>query len=359
MAPSNGTTAEPEQSNSTAPERPPSKYASEFLYFMQNGRFEDDDPDLSEPLDENTPDRFDVEQHNYGQVIKTINEALDKSTVFKSNERERLKRGVVDVMIHQKPRNAAIKDHKLNCINFSTVLSNIYRRMNLTTSGAKRKQYPKYEMNLLEIQMDDFNQEDGDGKKSSKRKGKADDENGVGNDGGVGVSDRPKKVKKSAGSGYDGNPSSSRQHSHATITRRLGDAVPEHWKEYVDLTKYCIRKSVDLTITRGERNDITSTLNKCNAIETIILENANCKTAAASNNINYSTLHNYTHRAMYTIQKVLGSDEVPAKTLELLKTDATYDEICKKMGVKRAPTLARFVPKKPTDAQPETSTAIE
>lgn len=54
-------------------------------------------------------------------------------------------------------------------------------------------------------------------------------------------------------------------------------------------------------------------------------------------------MHNYTHRAMVTIAKVMGDYEVPDQTLKLLKKKTSYEEICKAMNVKRAPTLARFI----------------
>lgn len=88
--------------------------------------------------------------------------------------------------------------------------------------------------------------------------------------------------------------------SHATFTRRLGDCVPLYWRdekytecEYLRyifiidnplVVKFCIRKSVDLTMSlKADRNDIEGTQNKYRAIENVILENGNAKTAA----INY------------------------------------------------------------------------
>lgn len=56
--------------SSTAENERISKYPPEFTFFVQNGRFEDDPPEWTEPMDENTPDRFDVDEHNYAHVIK-------------------------------------------------------------------------------------------------------------------------------------------------------------------------------------------------------------------------------------------------------------------------------------------------
>ncbi|KAI6239950.1 hypothetical protein M3Y99_00508800 [Aphelenchoides fujianensis] len=317
-----------------------SKYPAEFTFFVQNGRFEDDPPEWTEPMDENTPDRFDVDEHNYGHVIKTITETFERSSVFKHAEKERLKKAVIDVMIHRKPRTAAVKDHKVNCINFSTVLANIYRKLKLSPSGAKWKKHPQFELNLLEIQIND-GEENGAAAKA-KRRPKGDAADGEAAADGA---ERPvvKKTKKTTGSSSFGAPNSSANY-HGTFTRRLGDAVPPHWKEHADLTRFLIAKSVELTLTRGEKDNIQTTLNKINAIETVILENGNCKNAAAANNMNYSTLHNYTHRAMTTISSVLGAEEVPEVTRELLAKRTPFEEICTKLKVKRAPTLARFVP---------------
>lgn len=46
---------------------------------------------------------------------------------------------------------------------------------------------------------------------------------------------------------------------------------------------------------------------------------------------------------MVTVAKVMGNEEIPEKTQQLLKKRVSFEDICKAMEVKRAPTLARFV----------------
>lgn len=49
----------------------------------------------------------------------------------------------------------------------------------------------------------------------------------------------------------------------------------------ISVVKFCIRKSVDLTMSlKADRNDVEGTQNKYRAIEDVILENGNAKTAA-------------------------------------------------------------------------------
>lgn len=54
------------------------------------------------------------------------------------------------------------------------------------------------------------------------------------------------------------------------------------------MVKFCIRKSIDMTMSlKADRDDLEGTLKKCGAIENVILDNGNAKTAA----INFGVSH--------------------------------------------------------------------
>ena len=172
------------------------------------------------------------------------------------------------------------------------------------------------------------------------------------------------------------NVSGTKTGNHTTFTRNMGECVPTYWKDYPDcklffcsffftidahlcacilVVRFLVRRSVEMTLARGTGNDPNAQASKCRAMESVILESGKLKSAAVNHGCNYSTLHNCIHRALVTIESVLGRTALPEETRRLIDAETEPEEIARILNVKRAPTQARFVPPSILDADASTS----
>jgi hypothetical protein len=127
-----------ENSNLHGPLPDQSDEDPELLYFIKNGRFEDD-LILGKPLPKQLADSFRSQDYSINEITKLINNEVNKMTLRTDDEKTKLKEAIKDVMLEKKPRKDAILEHDVDWCVFTSTMSRIYSQLELSNFGMEKR----------------------------------------------------------------------------------------------------------------------------------------------------------------------------------------------------------------------------
>lgn len=110
----------------------------ELLYFIKNGRFEDDLV-IGQSLAKDLIDGFRLSDHNVNEVSKIINNEINEMTLRTNEEKENLKTAIREVMLQKRSRKEAVVEHNVDWCLFTTTISRVYGQLELSNYGVAKK----------------------------------------------------------------------------------------------------------------------------------------------------------------------------------------------------------------------------
>lgn len=125
-----------ENSNPQGPLPDRSEEDPELLYFIKNGRFEDD-LIVGKPLPQQLTDNFQQNEYTPNEINKLVNNEVNKITFRTDEEKDNLRAAIKDVMLAKKPRKTAIFEHEVDWCIFTSTISRIYNQLELSNFGMK------------------------------------------------------------------------------------------------------------------------------------------------------------------------------------------------------------------------------
>lgn len=111
----------------------------ELLFFIKNGHFEDDLL-INQALPSHLTDNFCPEDYHQNDIVKMINLDVNKMTLRTNEEKEALKTALKQVMLEKKERKDAISDNKIDWSLFTSTISRIYKKLELSNFGTKSRE---------------------------------------------------------------------------------------------------------------------------------------------------------------------------------------------------------------------------
>lgn len=298
---------------------------SNLIYFIENGQFPNE-WSYEERLPMSILDHLNVDTKK-GKHEKLIDKVL-KDSWFEEDIRERLKQAALDVIQGGLTRGVAAMTNEVDWTDLSAILTEVYERSHLDQFGDVHTNIPNFELQLMEIKLDqdELNREEEDLVPSSSKQVQAQDDT---------ISEASTSTKK---------PKKRRSNTYSHLSKivngkkyaRFGVLVPDHWKKYPDLVRAGIRKSLAMRVEKSsDRCHVVSDDIKFVAVEDVILNESSCKQNATKHNINYSTMQNYVHRAIFVNSIILGELDLPDQVKKLMAKNQTADQIANSFEIKR------------------------
>ncbi|CAD5232662.1 unnamed protein product [Bursaphelenchus xylophilus] len=311
-----------------APEDP------ELTQFLRTGTFKT-------VAEQTSREQFDAKRIDEKKFERTVDSIIKKSW-FEDDVKAGIKNAVDAILCHGMTQKRAVRQFKLQWMDLDSILTRIYEKFGFDESGFKVKKisFPKFqpEIRNSDEKDDEFAPPESQDFESSE------DEQVSGSDGievlsrsaelqMFGREDESDKSKRTSN-----NFAILGKHANGRKYARYGIYIPSHWKKYKDAMKAGICRSLEFHNYRSQSmlQKRVGVADKYLAIEDVLVNGGSVKRNAMKYNINYSTLQNFSHRAIYVISKVLGETKVLPETVSRREEDQPWDVIFREM-VSEAP----------------------
>ncbi|CAD5224058.1 unnamed protein product [Bursaphelenchus okinawaensis] len=300
---------------------------AELTQFLRTGVFK-------KCYESSPKDLFDVKKVPGTTLNTTINDVIKKSWLD-DGVKEVMKEVVNNVLSHNMSVKRAVKQYNLDWMELDSVLSAIYEVFGYDEYGFKSK----------EIRLPDTNVDFGGLIKPLRKKVPKKN-----------VTSTPKKfmdfdgveeVSKEAESKMFGNSKRKSVNNFSILGKqangrkyaRYGIYIPKHWKKHKEAIKAGICRSLEFHNYRSHKmaERKVKVEDKYLAIEDILLNGGSVKQNSVKYDINYSTLQNFSHRAIYVVSKVLGETAMLSSTIRRREEGWSWEEIFRE-SVKDAPS---------------------
>uniref|UniRef100_A0A1I7RR70 Homeodomain-like DNA binding domain-containing transcription factor n=1 Tax=Bursaphelenchus xylophilus TaxID=6326 RepID=A0A1I7RR70_BURXY len=273
-------------------------------------------------------------------------EKVVKDSWFGDEVKAKLIEALKDVLFRNLPRGAAAVSNDVDWTDLGALLTEIYDRMGLLHFGDTNIEIPRFDLQYMENKPDaeleplDVHVEPEPQPVTSEKEQNTDEDE----EEEFGELDTSVSKKKS------GNRTK-KQNCYSNLGKvvdgkkyaRYGVIIPQFWKEYPDLMRAGIWKSIEMRVNKvpSEKCHIVEDDVKFKAIEEVLLNEGSCKGTAIKYGINYSTMQNYAHRAIYVLSKIMGETELRSKVKDLLDREVSVKEICDNFHIKRPQSQVR------------------
>ncbi|CAD5228951.1 unnamed protein product [Bursaphelenchus okinawaensis] len=277
------------------------------------------------------------------EETKKLNDLIDKvinNSWFEDEMKEKLTMAVKDVIYRTLSRGAAAVTNGVDWMDLAALLAQIYEHLGLDMFGGTDTIIPKFELQLME-----YKQETGLEPLEMATKAAVKEKS-------VEPEDAEEHGESSAEDEFTSSTGPKKtQNCYSNIGvvvdgkkyARYGVAYPDYWKLYPNVIKAGILKSLEMRINKipSEKCHIVDDKTKYKAIERVLLHHESCKANSVKYGINYSTMQNYVHRAIYVLSKILGTTEVPKNVKKMLDDKVDVTQIVNTFDIKRPVSQVR------------------